>query len=190
MVLKKDFFFLFLREEKEIKEKKKPNNQTETRSKTWIFLEPSREDPSQQGFPRSVHTDNSTGLGFGSHGKPAAELLRSCQKQQHPLPASFPPRQQSPRAANMAWNRRIPPFSDPRALPERPRALGSPQPHTLLAPLLGVPLGQTQNTPHKQKPPPQLSTALASPAAILTLSAGLLTSPGAPGHLHQAPCPS
>lgn len=177
MVLKKDIFL------KEEEKKKERNNQTETRSKTGIFLEPSREDPSQQGFPRSVHTDNSTGLGFGSHGKPAAaELLRSCQQQQHPLPAPFPPRQQSPRAANMAWNRRIPPLSDTLKPP------GSPQPHALLAPPLGFPLGQTQNTsrnlpqthPTSRNLPHIIASsclcpapASASPAAILTSSAGL-----------------
>lgn len=156
MVLKKDMPF-----KRGGKKRKETNDPKESRSKTGIFLEPSREDPSQQGFPRSVHTDNSTGLGFGSHGKPAAELLRSCQQQQHPLPASFPPRQQSPRAANMAWNRRIPPRPSQTPEPSQ-RGLGSPQPHPVLAAPLGFPLGQTKpspDTPHKQKPSWQHRTA-------------------------------
>lgn len=162
------------------KKRKETNDPKESRSKTGIFLEPSREDPSQQGFPRSVHTDNSTGLGFGSHGKPAAELLRSCQQQQHPLPASFPPRQQSPRAANMAWNRRIPPRPSQSPEPSQ-RGLGSPQPHPVLAAPLGFPLGR-QNLPQTHPTSRNLpgSTAqllavsrLVSPAATPTPSAGL-----------------
>lgn len=149
-----------------------------------------------------MHTDNSTGLGFGSHGKPAAELLRSCQQQQHPLPASFPPRQQSPRAANMAWNRRIPPLSDPL----RPPSPGvSPAPCSACT-TPGVPFGAdteheqkpSPDTPHKQKPSPhhsQLlpvsSSGLGEPSCHPHILTRAPTSPGAPGHfLTLPPAPS